>query len=118
MGRKATKHRAVPAKESKPRDVGELATELAGLVALEVDRLTSAEGTKLTPTQRGNQIKRCAAMLRELRRLSGDELTEREVLRAPAMRRIVERVLDALEKFPEALAEVAKAFEARGETAT
>lgn len=111
-------HRAVPATKSAPFSALEGANLLGALVRQELERLQRSD-RKMTPTQRGTLMRRCAAMLRELGELTGEtlEIPESKLVRMPQLRRLFERVTKALEPWPAALAAVSEAMAAveRGE---
>jgi hypothetical protein len=72
-----------------------------------------AADPKATPLERARVMASAAATLSLLGRLTGEtqEISEHRIVRLPAWRRLVDRVLAALRPHPEALASVSEALE-------
>ena len=121
---RAARARAVPADRSQPLpSVLEDAEALTAMVRAEIADLSAMKPTKsmTTRTQRQNQIKRCADILRKLGEVTGESLRipESKIVRLPAFRRVVDEIVRALEPWPEAMASVGQALDRieRGEAA-
>lgn len=108
--RRSTKHRAVPAKESRPITVGEGAEVLGTMLRVELAELADPR-RRLTNTQRQSQIKRCVTTLQMLGKLTGEQLTEREIIRHPRFQAALAVVTRALEAYPDAMVAVARALQ-------
>lgn len=69
-----------------------------------------------TPLERAKVMSSAASTLTVLGKLTGEaqEISEARILRLPAWRRIAERILDALEPYPEAARTVAEALDELG----
>lgn len=122
----ARRHRpskAIPALTSGPVSVSADAAGLAALVRKEIAELSQEKPTKsqATKTRRQNQIKRCADILRKLGEITGEStrMPESKVVRHPSFRRVVDEIVRALERWPEALKAVGETLDRleRGEPA-
>jgi hypothetical protein len=107
------KHLGIPATSSKSParealTVASGAEVLAGLVRKELDKLVAGGGS---PTQRQNQIKRCVSTIKLLGELTGETLTERQLVKHPRMALVRDAIVRALEPWPEALQAVGEALQ-------
>jgi len=75
------------------------------LAAVEVD-------PDLSPVDRAKAFGSMAKALNDLKKLTGETLTEREIVRHPRFRIVVDVVVRALEPWPEALQAVGEALQA------
>ena len=111
--RKSKKHRGIPGGTSKSHALESLtvasgADVLASLVRKELDALVAGDGSA---TQRQNQIKRCVSTLKLLGELTGETLTERQLVKHPRMVVVRDAIVRALEPWPEALQAVGEALQ-------
>lgn len=115
-GRRATKHRAVPAKKAKPVVS---ASDAISLVRAMIDedlarvRLGKGlDGKALSPTQHRLLRGQLVGFVERLGKLTGEtlQMPESKVVRLPAFVRLVDVMKRALEPWPEAMVAVAEAF--------
>ena len=88
-------------------DPHDAASALASMVSEEIGQLRSA---KLTPAKRATEIGRLSRILRDLGLLTGEGLTESQVMKAPAAARVLDAVTEALTGHPAALVAVRDAL--------
>jgi hypothetical protein len=112
---KSTKRRASPGRTSRGITVAEGAGLLAQSLRREIEHLTHPE-TRLTNTARQQQTRRCVDALQKLGELTGEQLTERELLRHPRFQAAVSVIRKALEPWPQAMASVGEALKRVDET--
>lgn len=105
--RKRTKHRAIPAKESRPVVSALDAVALVRETLVEERaRLQGKEGDELTPTQRRMLLSSLVGYAERLGKITGEtlQIPESKIVKLPAFRRVVGEMTAALAQYPEAAA--------------
>jgi transcriptional regulator with XRE-family HTH domain len=97
---------AVAAGTATPTAVADRADSLLA----DVDAAREAAASTHDPGERIRLLERAASMVKTLAAIRGSLQSERQVLDNPHMRRVCERVMRALEPFPEAAKAVRDAF--------
>ena len=71
----------------------------------------------IRPTEKAKVLEKCVGMLGKLGKQTGEtaELSEQKLVKSTALRKVLEVVLGALAKYPEALADVDRALQEVGE---